>query len=719
MKSMDRPWRHAVCLGLFLTAAQLAVAASGTDETAQDATPDTDTSTATPTDGVLPIVRVKGNKTEATPASTVSRLPLTLREIPQSVFSITREQLDEQNLFTLEDTMLQTPGVVVVPYVLLTTAYYVRGMKVDSYSFDGIPVALADTATAQQDMSIYERVELLRGSNGLMQGTGNPGATVNLVRKRPQDSFSASGLLTVGSWQRKRAEVDVGGPLNAEGTWRGRMVAAYEDRNFFYDVATRQTQSLYGITEFDVTPSTLLTVGLHYQKIDSIPDMSGVPMASDGSSLGLSRSTYLDTDWGYFDWDTQRAFGSLEQKLSNEWVGKLSAEYQSSRSSMKYAGSYGAINASTGSGGYLTGGAYRFSNDNTSVDLNVHGPLRWLGYTHDLMFGLSYATNNFQQQTASLLSGTGTAVNVYSWDPSSVADPSTSSYALSADTDTTQRAAYALGRFRMPHELTLVLGGRMSWWHQSTLSANFNPGRQFTPYGGLIWDFAPQWSAYASYAEVFQPQTKLTYEGTPVDPVKGKTYELGVKTELADGALDLSGALFRTDLDNNVQTDPDHACAGTACYYINGGKVRSQGVELNASGHISPFWNVSAGYTFDTTKYVEDTTSSGSYNTFNPKHMLRVWSDYDLPWDERRWSVGGGVQAQSKYEVVSSGITMRQGGYALLNLRLGYRIAPKWTAALNVNNVFDRTYYQSFSSVGWNNRYGDPVNVALTLRGSL
>lgn len=79
-------------------------------------------------------------------------------------------------------------------------------------------------------------------------------------------------------------------------------------------------------------------------------------------------------------------------------------------------------------------------------------------------------------------------------------------------------------------------------------------------------------------------------------------------------------------------------------------------------------------------------------------------------------SAGLGVQAQSRYSVTSGGVTLRQGGYALANARLGWRIDRHFTAALNVNNLFDKHYYQSLSGTAWNNRYGEPRSVMLSLR---
>ncbi|MBW6260160.1 Fe(3+)-pyochelin receptor FptA [Pseudomonas aeruginosa] len=702
--------RHTpLCLGLLLALSPLAAAVA-------DARKDGETE--------LPDMVISGESTSATQppgVTTLGKVPLKPRELPQSASVIDHERLEQQNLFSLDEAMQQATGVTVQPFQLLTTAYYVRGFKVDSFELDGVPALLGNTASSPQDMAIYERVEILRGSNGLLHGTGNPAATVNLVHKRPQREFAASTTLSAGRWDRYRAEVDVGGPLSASGNVRGRAVAAYEDRDYFYDVADQGTRLLYGVTEFDLSPDTLLTVGAQYQHIDSITNMAGVPMAKDGSNLGLSRDTYLDVDWDRFKWDTYRAFGSLEQQLGGGWKGKVSAEYQEADSRLRYAGSFGAIDPQTGDGGQLMGAAYKFKSIQRSLDANLNGPVRLFGLTHELLGGVTYAQGETRQDTARFLNLPNTPVNVYRWDPHGVPRPQIGQYTSPGTTTTTQKGLYALGRIKLAEPLTLVVGGRESWWDQDTPATRFKPGRQFTPYGGLIWDFARDWSWYVSYAEVYQPQAdRQTWNSEPLSPVEGKTYETGIKGELADGRLNLSLAAFRIDLENNPQEDPDHPGPPNNPFYISGGKVRSQGFELEGTGYLTPYWSLSAGYTYTSTEYLKDSQNdSGTrYSTFTPRHLLRLWSNYDLPWQDRRWSVGGGLQAQSDYSVDYRGVSMRQGGYALVNMRLGYKIDEHWTAAVNVNNLFDRTYYQSLSNPNWNNRYGEPRSFNVSLRGA-
>ncbi|WYX63322.1 TonB-dependent siderophore receptor [Achromobacter xylosoxidans] len=647
----------------------------------------------------------------------MGKLPLTVRETPQSITVIGQEQMRQQNLQSLDEVMQHATGITVQPYQLLTTAYYARGFKVDSYEQDGVPVLMGNMAASPQDMAVYERVEILRGANGLLHGAGNPAATVNLVRKRPQREFAFSGALSAGSWDRYRAEADLGGPLNDSGSVRGRIVTALEDRGYFYDVADQKSALFYGIGEVDLGPDTVFSAGLQYQRIRSTTNMAGVPRYKDGGDIGLKRSTYLDAAWDRFNWNTTRVFADLEHRFGQGWSAKVSANYLTADSNLKYAGAYGAIDRQTRLGSALMGGAYKFDNTQPSVDAYVSGPVQLFGRRHELLLGGNAQRTTTEQYTGQLLPALRVPVNVFDWDPRSVPEPGVGPYTSPGETRARQQGVYGMGRFSLADPLTLVLGGRMSWWNQDAPASRQRIDPEFTPYGGLIVDLDRQWSLYGSYAEVFQPQTQLTRDGQGLDPVTGTNYEAGIKGELMDGALNVSLAVFQIRQKNRAQQDPAWPCVGQNCYYVAGGEVRSRGFEAEASGNITPYWTVAAGYTFNTSKYLTDTQAGGQpFASFTPKHIFRLWTNYALPTMQRRLSVGGGLQVQSGYSTESGPVTLRQGGYALVDLRLAYRVDKHLTAALNVNNVFDRGYYQSLSGTAWNNRYGEPRNLMLTLR---
>ncbi|QXG81312.1 TonB-dependent siderophore receptor [Rhodospirillum rubrum] len=652
--------------------------------------------------------------------ATLSKMPLEMREIPQSVSVIDRQRMEQQNLTDLDDVMEKATGVTVQPYQQLTTQYYVRGFQADSFEIDGSPVGIGYQASSPQDMAVYDRVEILRGSNGMLHGSGNPAATINLVRKKPTDTFQSSVDLSGGSWDTYRGEADLGGPLIENGAVRGRLVGAYEKKGYFYDEAEQKTGLAYGVIEADLSDTTLLTLGGQYQAIDAVPNIAGVPMAADGSDLGLSRSRYLNTDWSANDWRTVRAFGALEHQWGGGWTSKLSLEYEKSSSDLKYGALYGSnIDAETGNGAILMPGAYRFHDENRSVDLHANGPFKLLGKDHHALFGLNSNRRQHKVDTGTFETNIARPVNVYTWDPSSVPEPGVSRYDTTSDSDTREAGFYAMGRFSIADPLTLVLGSRFSGWQQDTLTSSYSTGLQWIPYSGLIWDFADDWSAYAGYTSVFQPQTSLTYDGGILDPIEGRSYEVGIKGALYEDRLNVSAALFRIEQSNRAVEDPDHPSVGRTTYYINGGKVRSQGVELEVNGKVMPDWDVSAGYTYTDTKYLEDPNNQGDeFSTTTPHHMFKLWTNYTLPWEEKRWSVGAGLNAQSEITKTSNSITMKQSPYVTMDLRLAYRIMPTVTASLNVKNISNEKYYQELFSPNWSNRYGEPRSVTFGVRAT-
>lgn len=662
----------------------------------------------------LPVIAVTATRAAG---ADMGKTGASLKETPQSLSIIGQERMQEQNLTTLDDVLQQAPGTTVQPFQLLTTAYYARGFKIDSFEQDGVPVLMGNMASPQQDMAMLERVEILRGANGLLHGSGNPAATINLVAKRPQKTFAAQGALSAGNWDRRRGEADLGGPLNAAGTLRARVVATHEERGFFYDVARQNSSNLYAVGELDLAPGTLLSIGAQKQRIRSITNMAGVPRHADGGDIGLPRSTYLDAAWDQFNWDTQRVFASLEQHFGNGWQAKVQANHLSGDSFLKYAGAYGAARRDQRPSSSVMGAAYRFDNGQNSVDAYASGPFSLAGRQHELLLGANVQHTSSEQFSASFVPPLSGTYDVFHWDPYALAEPATGAYASRGPTKVRQWGAYAMARFHVSDALTAITGARLSRWKQQTRTAQVEPDTQLTPYGGLVYALSPQWSGYGSYTQVFQPQSQTGIDGKTLAPVTGNNLEAGIKGALANGKLDVSLAVYQIRQNKRAQEDPSFPCAGNVCYYIAGGEVQSRGLEAEANGQLTPGLNLSASYSYNTTRYLKDAVSQGqAFASFAPAHIVRAWANATLPWAQRRLSAGLGMQAQSHYSVTSGGITLRQGGYALANARLGWRIDRHFTAALNVNNLFDKHYYQSLSGTAWNNRYGEPRSVMLSLR---
>jgi len=664
---------------------------------------------------------------------TIGKGRQTLKEIPQSVSVMTRQRMDDQNANTLDEVLANSTGMTLYKSPMGGSYVYSRGFRVDSYQFDGVTRAFyypqANSFTS--NTVILDRVEIIRGATGLMQGAGSPSAAVNLVRKRPLAETQVQMLASGGSWNNYRADVDATGPLNETGTLRGRAVASYNDRDYFYDVAKSRTGVLYGVLSYDLGPDTTLTGGVSYEELRSTPFFHGLPHYSNGDDIGLKRSTSLAQDWNRWNGKQTTVFAELAHRFGKDWSLRLTGTSTQESNDSKYAFTEGAVNPVTGLGPTMYAGLFDMSTHNKALNLDVDGAFETLGRKHSVSFGANISELTSKNDFA--LNRLNRAVNV--WDPDhNVPEPSEDWMRVNAYRSAAtivkikQTGVYGVGRFSLADPLTLVAGARVSWYENT--SRYRDSGEQYsdpyrdngvvTPYGGLIYAFNPQWSGYVSYAQIFEPQNALDASGKMLDPIVGSNYEIGLKGELMDGRVNTSVALFRVDQKNRAQQDLVGNCTVGDICYMSSGKVRSQGLDAEISGEVANGWQLFAGYTFNTLKFLDDTEVSTTNfgRTVTPKHILRLWSDYRLPGDLSAWSLGAGVNYQTGSHTETRGVKVSQGSYAVWNARVGYQINKNWSAALNVNNIFDKTYYQTIGAPGWGSFYGDPRNATLTVRGT-
>ena len=174
--------------------------------------------------------RVRDGTTEDTRSfttrtmSSATHLPLTMRETPQSVTVLTSARIAADNLVDLADIAKATPGLV-LDSSQIRPVLKSRGYDIESVTQDGIATQYDwFNGDSLGNLAMQDRVEVVRGATGLMQGAGNPSAAVNMIRKRPTSSWQFKGSASIGSWNDYRLMTDVSGPLTNDGRVRGRVV---------------------------------------------------------------------------------------------------------------------------------------------------------------------------------------------------------------------------------------------------------------------------------------------------------------------------------------------------------------------------------------------------------------------------------------------------------------------------------------------------------------
>ncbi|MES2531992.1 MAG: TonB-dependent siderophore receptor [Pseudomonadota bacterium] len=673
---------------------------------------------------------------------TIGKSDRTLREVPQSVSVVTRQRLDDQNLYTLDEALEATTGITTFQSPSGGKYYYARGFQFSTFQYDGVPLERSSYAIGSgftSDTSYYDRIEVLRGPAGLMQGAGSPGGTLNLVRKRPQAEKTLSISTSAGSWDNYRTSVDAGGPLNEDGSLRGRASFTREDRHYFYDTAKSRKDVFYGILEYDISPATTIAAGVSSEDLDALPYWGGLPRNADGSAVDVRRSTFTGASWNRWTNRQTTLFADATHRFNDRWTLKAAAMVLKENNDMLYSFGRGAVDPLTGDGMVSRAYLYDFENTNKGIDVHLDGKFDAAGRTHEIVIGANASRLHTDDLAAGLINLGG--MNIY--DPVSPRQPTLSelmntSYTAYSQRTVNQTGVYGVARLKLADPLTLVLGGRVSNYSYEVESQKYVSGVQsstrmdakheFTPYGGLIYELNKQWSAYASYADIFEPQSALNASGSLLKPIQGSNVEVGLKGEHFGGKLNTSFALFRINQTNRAQVDylSDMNCDGWYCS-VASGQVRSQGFDAEVSGEVARGLQVFAGYTYTSTQYrknEEDETQVGlAFNSYTPRHLLRLAADYRLPGALNAWSVGGGVTVQSDNHHTNYGGTggvarISQPGYAVWNARIGYRIDPRWSVGLNINNLLDKRYY---STIGWlyaDSHFGEPRNAMVTLRGT-
>ncbi|WP_020400378.1 TonB-dependent siderophore receptor [Kordiimonas gwangyangensis] len=700
--------------------ASSAVAALSAGAFAQDASADTND------DDVVEEIVVTGLYTTNDRIDTATGLGLTLRETPQSVTVITAQRILDQNLDTVADVVVNAVGVSVNEVDDVRNTFNARGFEINNYQVDGVPLAWTLAGGAGEtmaDVSIYERVEIVRGATGLLTGAGDPSASINLVRKHA-NSKEFTGYVSggFGSWNNWQVSADVGGALNESGSIRGRAVVKYEEGENFIDLFEDKKAVFYGVIDADITENTLFRVGAsHQEESPTAPAWGALPSwYSDGSFAVWPRSQTSSADWTYWDTQNQNIFANLSHTFSNGWEIVFNYNWLRNAEQTEILYISGQPDKDTGLGLF----SYPFKDDGESIqnsfDIQLKGEYGLFGRDHEFVVGALHSKQKLETTTFDALAFPAPG-NFNEWDGSFPNPGFSETGNLAVDMDTKQTGIYGATRINVSDAFKVIAGGRLASWDRKGVNYSpefdFGDDGVFVPYAGLLYDVTENHRVYASYTEIFQPQNAQDRNGEFLAPIVGKSYEVGLKSSFLDDALQTSVAVFRIEQDNLAAVDPGHFIPGTpfeASRAVEG--ATSEGFEVEVIGQPAEGWNISLGYSLFE---VED-ANGAKVNTDHPRQLLNLFTTYRLPGAFDGLVLGAGVNWRSKnYTDANNPVTgepfrLEQGAFALVNLMARYEINEHLSLQANVENLTDKTYY---SQIGFYSqyRYGAPRSYFVSL----
>ncbi len=457
--------------------------------------------------------------------------------------------------------------------------------------------------------------------------------------------------------------------------------------------------------EFDLTDRTTLTVGGTWQEGEG-RNSRGLPAYADGRLLDVPRSTYAGADWDHSRTRSTDVFARLDHEFENGAQWSASSNYLNRSRDGKIAFANAPVDPVTGLTELLP--EHRIDReDNFNFDTSLTMPFEVGELEQKVVIGADYQRAREEMDRAR-----GRAVDFDIFDPDyGIAEPAWNFNRFDLVRNR-QYGIYGQAQIKPVEWGTIVVGGRLTWW--DTRSSDRRSGEEasrasvdgkFTPYIAGIVDVTDTTSVYASYASIFVPQDAVTVDNQVIDPREGKQYEVGVKTELFDGAANASFALFQIEDRNRAVTDPSDPD-----YSIASGKARSRGFEVDVSGELLPSWEVIAGYTYLRSQYLNDPDNGDAvFEPRAPRHSFRLWNKYTFETGKLEGlSLGGGIRVFSDVYRIDEGVRFSQSGYAVVDLQLGYRFNENLKASLTVSNVFDKTYYQSVGYGERQNYYGAP-----------
>ncbi|APW49196.1 MULTISPECIES: TonB-dependent siderophore receptor [Acinetobacter] len=657
-------------------------------------------------------------------SSTASKLNIPLKETPQTVNVLTRQQLDDFALDNTRDVLRNTPGIIVSNQETERTSYLARGFEISNVLVDGVGIPLEgyNYNNDNPDSFLFDRIEVVKGANALNNGIGDPGATINMIRKRPTQELQAALNASYGSWNTQRYEADVSSPLTQDGKVRGRVFGYQQTGDSYLDRYELEKNGIGAVVEADITDTTLLTAG--YTETNHKPN--GVNWGSnplintEGEQLSYSRNYNYSPSWAHWDSNIKSYFAELEQKLGGDWTAKLTYDEKRTQRDSKLLFLSGKPGANGTSGIFLYPGMYIDDNKEQQASLSFSGTYPLWGQRHEASLGYVWAKNRLDE-----LGYAGSFVNPLTTDLASFTpeEPSWDMSKTSGEMHIRQKnqSLYAATRLHLNDDLKLLLGANYVQAESSGSSYGTDTiydEDKVLPYAGLTYNFSPEYTGYLSYTSIFRPQTTRADDGSINKPIEGESYEVGVKGSWLDDKLTATMAVFRTEQSNYPLRDSDGIPTLRTTQVSD---LRSQGYEFGLAGQLTDHFNLSFGYTQFSLK---DLINGGDARTFNPTQSFNLLTTYQVP-QLPKLKLGLGVQWQDQTyldvpEATANGVITQKAGiieqdaYALVNLMASYELNEHMTLQANGNNLTNEKYLFNFpNQQGF---YGAPANYSVAVK---
>ncbi len=630
----------------------------------------------------------------ATETASGTKTSTPLLQVPQAITVINRQLLDDQGVIKLDDALKNVAGVKAGGYYQDWDYYHIRGFDASFTTYiDGLRTA---NGIGEETFGL-ERVEILKGPSSSVYGQGTLGGIVNLQSKRPRRDTFGEIQFTGGSYGFVSPAVDLGFVLNEKGTVYARLNALYRHQDSFVDFVDKDRTFVAPSLTWDITSATTITILSRFQRDDNL---GAFPLPAAGTVLPningeIPISRYTGEPYG-------NRINTRNTHLGYEFVHRFNDNFtlRNNTDVSWYKQKWDSVFYSAFLGeDQRTLFRYPYNYDNNwktfTTDASLLANFDTGSVRHSLISGVEYYHYDDTYGYQSIDFG-----NLSSYVPIDLFNPTYGNplppllpFVDGGDGRSNSTGLYVQDQIALTKRLRVTAGGR---FETSTSKNEFDPDSQddkaFTPRLGASYEFVPGAAVYGSFSRSFNPQFGRVFDGSTVgsfvDPERGEQFEGGIKTDLFNGRMNTTLAVYHLTRTNVATSDPLHPG-----FYVVTGEQRSRGAEAETFLRITPRWNLTAAYTYTDAEVTEDNSVPVGTRTQNvPKHSYNAWTTYQLP---EEWIEGLGVGLGARYYTDQGGDlldTFSLPAYAIADASIFYR-RGRFRGQINVNNLFDRRHF--------------------------
>ncbi|WP_354473984.1 ferrichrome porin FhuA [Pantoea sp. UYEF8] len=649
-------------------------------------------------------------------SATGTKTDTPIEKNPQSVSVVTREEMEMRNVTSVKGAFNYTPGVLTGNRGSsdVIDALSIRGFSETNTNqyLDGLKLQGDNYSEFAIDPYFLERAELLRGPVSVLYGKSNPGGVVALVSKRPVQETLREVQFQMGNDNLFSTGFDFGGALDDDGVYSYRLTGQARSQDAQQAMNKEKRYTLAPAFSWRPDDRTRVDLLTYFQNEPETGYYGWLPRQGtvvpitrgDGSEYKLPTNFDEGEQSNKISRNTKMVGYNAEHSFNDTWTVRQNLRYADLRTD--YRSIYG--NGFLPETQQITRGSAVSEEklNQFAVDTQAQAKFATGQLDHTLLLGV-----DFQRTRNDIDAQFGMASSLNAVNPQYGNDSVTPYDQPYQHLDKQRQTGLYLQDQMEWDRWVLTLGGRYDYAMNSVYdrvanSVDRQNDQAFTWRGGLNYVFDNGIAPYFSYSEAFIPNAGSTLNGEAFDPSRAKQYEAGVKYVPKDRPVVLTAAVYQLTKTKNLTADPDNVL-----FSVQGGEIRSRGVELEAKAALNANVNLTASYTYTDAEYTEDTLLKGKTPVQVPKHMASLWSDYTF--HETALSgvtIGAGVryvgESQGLYAETpansAAGLSnqnFKVAGYTTVDAALKYDLArfglPGSSVGVNVNNLFDREYVAS------------------------